>query len=108
MIRSAIKDRHETKSNKYSNGSNGKRYATEMERNVLTAVRELSADAKQSMKRRAADLKDSAADYFTKGRKKVRALRKSTKHQVKQNPKAALCIAAGIGLVAGICFCRRK
>jgi ElaB/YqjD/DUF883 family membrane-anchored ribosome-binding protein len=108
MIRSATR---EQKSSKYSNhtaGSNGRRYGTEMERNVLTTVRALSADATQSMKRRASELKDSAADYISKGRKKVRAIRKSAKHQVRQNPKAALCIAAGIGLLAGMCLRRRK
>ena len=111
MIRSAVKDRQESKSSKYANhgyGNNGKRCATEMERNVLTAVRELSADATQSMKRRAGELRESAAGYLTKGRKKVRALRKSAKRQVRQNPKAALCIAAGIGLLAGMCLRRRK
>jgi len=103
MIRSA------TKSAKYSNhNGNGKRYSTEMERNVLSHVRQLSADARESMKRRAADLKDSAADYISKGRKKARAMRKSVKQQVKQNPKAALCIAAGIGLLLGCCLRRRS
>jgi len=113
MIRSAIKERQNGKSSKYSNhamsnGSSRKGCATETERNVLTAVRELSADATQSIMRRTAGLKDSAADYVSKGRKKARALRKSAKRQVKQNPKAALCIAAGIGLLAGICLRRRK
>jgi ElaB/YqjD/DUF883 family membrane-anchored ribosome-binding protein len=110
MIRSATKDRHDksTKYSNHSNGTNGKRYGAEMEGNVLTAVRELSADATRSMKRRAGELKDSAADYISKGRKKARAIRKSAKQQVKQNPKAALCIAAGVGLLAGMCLCRRK
>ena len=108
MIRSATKEHKSNKYSNHTNGSNGRRCATEMERNVLTTVRELSADATQSMKRRAAEFKDSAADYISKSRKKVRALRKSTKQQVRQNPKAALCIAAGIGLLAGMCLRRRK
>ncbi|HZZ30341.1 MAG TPA: DUF883 C-terminal domain-containing protein [Pirellulales bacterium] len=110
MFRSDVKDRKATKNSNHTlrNGSNGKGYGAETERNVLTAVRELSSDATQSMKRRAAEFKDSAADYISKSRKKVRAMRKSTKQQVKQNPKAALCIAAGIGLLAGICLRRRK
>jgi ElaB/YqjD/DUF883 family membrane-anchored ribosome-binding protein len=111
MYRSEIKERAD-KSSKYSNharnGSNGKGYGIEAERNVLTAVRELSADATESMKRRAAEWKDSATDYISKGRKKIRAARKSAKRQVKQNPKTALCIAACVGLLAGMCLRRRK
>ena len=88
MIRSAIKERRNGKSSNYSNhamsnGSSRKGCATETERNVLTAVRELSADATQSIMRRTAGLKDSAADYVSKGRKKARALRKSAKRQVR-------------------------
>jgi ElaB/YqjD/DUF883 family membrane-anchored ribosome-binding protein len=108
MIRSATRDHKSSKYSNHTNGNNGRRCATEMERNVLTTVRELSADATQSMKRRAAEFKDNAADYISKGRKKVRAIRKSTKQQVRQNPKTALCIAAGIGLLAGMCLRRRK
>ena len=113
MFRKALKERDENQSTKYSNhtlrnGSNGKGYATETERDVLATVRELSSDASQSMKRRAAELKETAADYITKSRKKVRALRKSAKQQVKHNPKAALCIAAGMGLLIGVCLGRRK
>jgi ElaB/YqjD/DUF883 family membrane-anchored ribosome-binding protein len=115
MYRSEMKNRKDN-SSKYSNhafrNGNGKGYATETEGNLLTTVREMSSDATQSMKRRAVELKDSlkdsAADYISKGRKKVRAVRKSAKQKVKQNPKAALCIAAGIGMLAGMCLRRRK
>ncbi|HTQ38208.1 MAG TPA: hypothetical protein VMJ32_04235 [Pirellulales bacterium] len=112
MFRTTMKERKDGKSTKYSNhahrNGNGKGYAMETESNLLTTVRELSSDATQSMKRRAAELKESAADYITKGRKQVRALRKSAKLKVKQNPKAALGIAAGVGLLIGACLCRRR
>ena len=104
MYRSDIKERKEG----IRNSSNGKSHGYETERNVLTAVREMSADATESMKRRAADMKDSAAEYISKGRKKIRAVRKSAKQKVKQNPKAALCIAAGVGLLMGVCLKRRR
>jgi len=43
------------------------------ERNVLTAVRELSADATQSIMRRTAGLKDSAPITFPKAVKSPRS-----------------------------------
>jgi ElaB/YqjD/DUF883 family membrane-anchored ribosome-binding protein len=107
MIRSAMKDHKASKH--YSNGHrDGRTSNAQTERDLLASVREMTADAKDSMKRRASEFTDSAADYVKKGRKKIRAMRKSAKRQVKQNPKAALCIAAGVGLLAGICLCRRN
>jgi ElaB/YqjD/DUF883 family membrane-anchored ribosome-binding protein len=103
MIRSAMKDHKASK-----HFSNGRTSQAQPERDLLASVREMSADAADSMKRRASEFTESAAGYVKKGRKKIHALRKSAKRQVKQNPKAALGIAAGLGLLAGICLCRRR
>jgi ElaB/YqjD/DUF883 family membrane-anchored ribosome-binding protein len=104
MIRSAIKE-----NKKYSNHAGRSRngYA-QTERDILATVRGMGADAKQSIQQRATDLKETAADYVSQGRKQIRAIRRSAKKRVKQNPKAALCMAAGLGLLVGCCLRRRK
>ncbi|HEY2826342.1 MAG TPA: hypothetical protein VGJ04_01985 [Pirellulales bacterium] len=104
MIRSALKE-NKKHSNHTSRNRNG--YA-QTERDILATVRGMGSEAKQSLQRRAADFKESAADYVSQGRKQIRAIRRSAKRRVKQNPKAALCMAAGLGLLLGCCLRRRK
>ena len=72
----------------------------------LRTVRKMGAEIKKSMKRRAADMKETAGDYLAQGKKRARSVEKEIGKKIGQRPVASLAIAAGCGLVLGWC-CRR-
>jgi ElaB/YqjD/DUF883 family membrane-anchored ribosome-binding protein len=77
------------------------------ENDFLRIVQKMGAEIKKSMKRRAADMKETAGDYLTQGKKKARSVEKAIGKKIGQRPVTSLAIAAGCGLVLGWC-CRRK
>jgi ElaB/YqjD/DUF883 family membrane-anchored ribosome-binding protein len=87
---------------------NGSSDAHVSEANILRSVRQLGTDVTRSMKTRARDLGETATGYLKESRKKARSLEQSLERQIEQRPMTAILTAAGLGLLVGIFFARRR
>jgi ElaB/YqjD/DUF883 family membrane-anchored ribosome-binding protein len=98
-----------------------KHKASELKQNVQdlgTQARTVAREQVQNLKDSANDymeqgreqwdsLRSSAADYMEQGRQRALEMERTLESQIRAQPLRAVLIAAGVGMVAGILFCRR-
>ncbi len=110
MSRSAVQQYRTRSKNKPScHGSrNGKPSRREIENDVLRTVRQFGSEVSQSMKKRAAGLREKAEDCLTQGRKKARSLERKVERRIEQRPLSTLLAAAGMGMLIGVLAARRR
>lgn len=63
--------------------------------------------AKDAATQAANQVRDRAAEYYSKGKEKVQACEETTEQYIRDNPMKSVLIAAGAGLVIGFLLRRR-
>jgi ElaB/YqjD/DUF883 family membrane-anchored ribosome-binding protein len=70
-------------------------------------VREIGSEIGDLAREKFTDVRDQAAGYYKKGRKKASEWEEGVEDYIKEQPIKALLIAGGIGLLVGL-FWRRR
>lgn len=69
-------------------------------------------DAGQAARRMASEgvekVRDTATEYWEQGRAKAEEVTETVQNRVRENPMAAILIAAGVGFLIGMACARRR
>lgn len=74
---------------------------------VKQSVAELGNVAKQAANEKLTELRDTATEYYEKGRERVVEAEQSMEDYIREQPVKSVLIAAGIGFLFGACYLRR-
>jgi ElaB/YqjD/DUF883 family membrane-anchored ribosome-binding protein len=74
---------------------------------VVESIKELGGDARTLAGEQVSHARDTAADYWEDGRKRVVSWEESLEEMIREQPVKSMLIAAGAGLVLGFMFRRR-
>ena len=109
MSRTSLMHRNQRRHARQSSAeANGKTRMHEAEVGVLHSVRQLGSDVSRSMRSRAKEFGETATIVFDKGREKARDFKQSVEERVQQRPVTSLLAAAGLGLLIGVIYGRRR
>jgi ElaB/YqjD/DUF883 family membrane-anchored ribosome-binding protein len=88
------------------------RHRGESESGVASAIAQGVSDAGQAARRYANEgmerARDTAAEYWEQGRAKAEEVTETVQTRVRENPMAAVLIAAGVGFLIGMACSSRR
>lgn len=94
-----------------SSGNQSRDNATEDLRrkagDVKQSVQELGSVAKAAASEKMGELRDTAADYYERGRERVSDAEQSVEDYIREQPLKSVLLAAGIGFLFGAFYIRR-
>ena len=93
----------ELKQNVQDLGSQAKTVAREQ----VQALKDSAGNYMEQGRDQLDSLRQSAGEYMEQGRQRAIDMERSLESQIRAQPLRAVLIAAGVGMVAGILFCRR-
>jgi len=70
-------------------------------------IREQAARVGKDIRELGAVAKEAATAYYEQGVEKAKDLGKTVEHRIRENPLQSVCIAVGVGFLAGFLIGRR-
>jgi len=104
QIRDKAKD---IKQNLQDMGSVARDAVSEQATQLRDAASERAADLRTAATERAEQWRDTAGEYYEKGRERAMSLEQTLEDKVREKPLQALLMAAGLGVLVGMCWTRR-